>query len=114
MQFDPAQGSMSVNSTVTGYGGFVTSTQSGGALGNTITVSAPGLPPVTVYTAIAPVAGSHNDNGVAWYDVECAVPPDIKNPVHLFFHAVDGMAKVWIDGEFVHGLNAHRIEELLK
>ncbi|MCG2659410.1 MAG: DUF4038 domain-containing protein, partial [Kiritimatiellae bacterium] len=39
-------------------------------------------------------------HGAAWYDVECAVSPDVKNPAHLLFHAVDGTAKVWIDGEF--------------
>lgn len=39
-------------------------------------------------------------HGAAWYDVECAFPPDIKNSAHLYFHAVDGTAKVWIDGEF--------------
>jgi hypothetical protein len=66
--FSAGQGTMSLGSATTGYGGFVVSTQSGGSLGNAITVSAPGLPPVTVNTAAAPPANGHNDNGVAWYD----------------------------------------------
>ena len=42
----------------------------------------------------------HDYHGAAWYEVECAIPPDVKNPVYLLFHAVDGTAKVWIDGNF--------------
>jgi hypothetical protein len=38
--------------------------------------------------------------GVAWYTVECAVPQDVRHPVRLFFRAVDGTARVWIDGDF--------------
>jgi hypothetical protein len=65
--FSATQGTMDVASANTSYGGFVISTQSGGAIGNTITVSAPGLPPVNVIvsTAIPCVSG---DWSYAWYD----------------------------------------------
>ncbi|NTV52368.1 MAG: hypothetical protein HGA76_05065, partial [Candidatus Firestonebacteria bacterium] len=64
----PYAGTMSQGTTVTGFGGFVTAAHTSALLGNTLTVSAPGLPPVTIYTANAPPAGGHGDNGVAWYD----------------------------------------------
>ena len=39
-------------------------------------------------------------HGAAWYKAECSVPHGVKKPLYLFFHAVDGTAKVWIDGIF--------------
>ncbi len=67
--FTPAIGSMSLTNTVTGYGGYVISDHTSGLLGNTITVSAPGLPPVQVITS-APIVGKGDDWGLAWYDAD--------------------------------------------
>ncbi len=65
--FTAAQGSMSTVSTVTGYGGMVTSDHTSGALGNTITVSSPGLPPVAVITSDY-ANGTGLEQAIAWYD----------------------------------------------
>ncbi len=65
--FSTTQGTLDVTSANTSFGGFVISTQSGGALGNTITVSSPGLPPVSVITSAA-VNLVGGDWSYAWYD----------------------------------------------
>ena len=41
----------------------------------------------------------YDHHGAAWYAVDCATPSAVENPAYLLFHAVDGTAKVWIDGE---------------
>ncbi|MDD5707800.1 MAG: DUF4038 domain-containing protein [Kiritimatiellae bacterium] len=42
----------------------------------------------------------HSYYGAAWYEAECVVPDGVKRKAHLFFRAVDGTARVWIDGQF--------------
>lgn len=68
VNFSCALGTMNpTGNTVTGYGGYAISLHNSAVLGNTITVTAPGLPPVDVITSLA-VAGTGDDWGLAWYD----------------------------------------------
>lgn len=67
VSFTAAQGAMSLANTVTGWGGMVISQHTSSLLGNTLTVSASGLPPVTIYTAPA-VNLTSGDRSAVWYD----------------------------------------------
>ncbi len=89
--FNAATGSMTPGSTVAGFGGLVISDHSSGMLGNVITVSSPGLPPVEVTTSDY-AAGVGLEQAITWYDASRSVIWGIivTNDTKVGVNATDG------------------------
>ncbi|MBS3144834.1 Ig-like domain-containing protein [Candidatus Woesearchaeota archaeon] len=68
VSFSVNSGSMSQSTSATNEGGIATSTQSGGGLGNGITISADNLSSVTIVTADATTATAANSKLVTWFN----------------------------------------------